>query len=315
MAFRRAPRVRETSTAPGTGSFTVNGAVQGAQSLQAILTSNGDTCWYGATNGTAWEEGYLTRISANVYARTVDSSSNSGSAVNFASGTVDIYLDLVSFVTDVLNYVEESLASASTTDLGSIKSKCIQLTGTVPPTSFGIGKNKERIIRYTGAGLTITNSATLVCPGNVDLPLATNDIFNVISDNSSTPIWRILSVTRIGKLISIGNFSRVLSTASGNQSITGVGFKPKLIQFQTGVPGGTWASMGQSDGSSNTCLEFNIANYFMQVAFAGVQRDNAGGSNLCTFTVASMDSDGFTIAWVKSGTPTATASINYTAYR
>src|SRR4051812_17522975 len=95
MAFVLSDRVRETSTAPGTGSFTMNGAVQGAQSFASVLTSNADTTWYVATNGTAWETGLLTRTSSTVYARTtIFASSNSGSAVNFATGAVDVFTDL-----------------------------------------------------------------------------------------------------------------------------------------------------------------------------------------------------------------------------
>lgn len=95
MAFILDDRVRETSTAPGTGSFTMNGAVQGAQTFASALTSDADTTWYTATNGTAWETGLLTRTSATVYARTtIFRSSNSNAAVNFSTGLVDVFLDV-----------------------------------------------------------------------------------------------------------------------------------------------------------------------------------------------------------------------------
>jgi hypothetical protein len=95
MAFVLDDRVRETSTAPGIGSFTMNGAVQGAQTFASALTSNGDTTWYEADNGTAWETGLLTRTSATVYARTtIFRSTNSNTAVNFATGTVSVSCDL-----------------------------------------------------------------------------------------------------------------------------------------------------------------------------------------------------------------------------
>jgi hypothetical protein len=309
-------RAWETCTAPGTGNFTMNGAVQGAITFATFMTTTGDYTTYKADNGTAWETGYITRQANGTYARTVKRSTNGNAAVNFATGTISVICDLPAWLVDHLNLIEETVASAATADLGLIQSKCIQLTGTTPPTSFGTGKNKERIVRYTGAGLTITNSATIVCPGAVDLTLATNDIFCVVSDNSSNPIWRIMWVAPISKRIAAGTFTRVMSTASGNQSITGVGFKPKFIQFQTGIGGGqTWASIGQSDGSANNCMEFNTGNFFPQSSLAGIQRDGAAGSNYNSFTVASLDSDGFTVTWTKVGTPTATATINYTAYR
>lgn len=73
----------------------MNGAVQEAQSFASVLTANGDTTWYSATNGTAWETGLLTRTSASVYARTtIYASSNSGATVNFSTGIVDVFVDL-----------------------------------------------------------------------------------------------------------------------------------------------------------------------------------------------------------------------------
>lgn len=112
MAFILSDRVRETSTAPGTGSFTVNGAVQGAQTFASVLTSNADTTWYSATNGTAWETGLLTRTSASVYARTtIFASSNAGAAVNFSSGTVDVFCDLPASKAKVLERLAWSAAA------------------------------------------------------------------------------------------------------------------------------------------------------------------------------------------------------------
>jgi hypothetical protein len=95
MAFILDDRCRETSTAPGTGSFTMNGAVQGAQTFASALTSNADTTWYAATNGTAWETGLLTRTSATVFARTtIFRSTNGNAAVNFSTGAIDVFCDV-----------------------------------------------------------------------------------------------------------------------------------------------------------------------------------------------------------------------------
>lgn len=118
----------------------------------------------------------------------------------------------------------------------------------------------------------------------------------------------------------LATFTRVLSVASGNQSVTGVGFMPRLIQFQTGISGGaTWYSAGQSDGTTNTCIETALNSggtlgSFIQ-PFAGVQRDNAAGTNLQTFVIVTMDADGFTVAWTKTGSPTATATVNAICFR
>jgi hypothetical protein len=53
------------------------------------LTTNGDTSWFCAVNGTEWEVFLGTRVNATTLARTtVFSSSNAGSAVNFTSAPV-----------------------------------------------------------------------------------------------------------------------------------------------------------------------------------------------------------------------------------
>lgn len=115
-------------------------------------------------------------------------------------------------------------------------------------------------------------------------------------------------------------FTRVLSVASGNQSITGIGFRPRLIQFQTGISGGApWGSVGQSDTIVNSDVEFTVNTgtlmAFPDTSVAGRQRDDAAGANYQHFTVASFDLDGFTLTWTKVGAPTATAEIHATCFR
>ena len=89
MAHRYSDRVKElVTTAPGTGSFSLAGAVVGFQAFSAAC-ANGDTIYYTAWDGGAnWEDGRGTyNSSGNTLSRTnILSSSNSGSAVNFTSG-------------------------------------------------------------------------------------------------------------------------------------------------------------------------------------------------------------------------------------
>jgi hypothetical protein len=90
--FILADRVQETATANTTVSFTLSGAMTSYQSFAAI--GNGNTTYYGATDGTNWEVGFGTySTSPNTLTRTtIFSSSNSGSAVTF-SGTVTVWVD------------------------------------------------------------------------------------------------------------------------------------------------------------------------------------------------------------------------------
>lgn len=85
MAHRIADRIKETASTSGTGSFTLAGAVSGFVTFASALTTNGDTTWYCAVNGSEWEVGLGTRTSSTVLARTtILASSNAGAAVNFS---------------------------------------------------------------------------------------------------------------------------------------------------------------------------------------------------------------------------------------
>jgi len=92
MAFIVADRVQETATANTTVSFTLTGAITSYQSFSAI--GNGNTTYYGATDGTNWEVGLGTYSTTGptLTRTTILSSSNSGSAVTF-SGAVTVWCD------------------------------------------------------------------------------------------------------------------------------------------------------------------------------------------------------------------------------
>jgi hypothetical protein len=91
MALVVQDRVQETTTAPGTGTVTLLGAVTGFQSFSAI--GSGNTTYYCIADqgGANWEVGIGT-VGAGTLARTtILSSSNGGSVVNFSSGTQVVF--------------------------------------------------------------------------------------------------------------------------------------------------------------------------------------------------------------------------------
>lgn len=89
-------RVKETTTTTGTGTVTLAGAVSGFQSFGAV--GDGNQCYYAIVHQTLaeWEAGIGTyTASGTTLSRdTVLASSNSGSAVNFSSGTKDVWVNL-----------------------------------------------------------------------------------------------------------------------------------------------------------------------------------------------------------------------------
>lgn len=94
MALIQADRVKETATSPGTGPVTLLGAVTGFQRFNAVMAVN-DLCYYTIADqtGSNWEVGIGTYSGTNTLTRTtILASSNSNAAVNFSSGTQDVFI-------------------------------------------------------------------------------------------------------------------------------------------------------------------------------------------------------------------------------
>jgi hypothetical protein len=86
-----ADRVKETSASTGTGSFTLDGAATGFVTFNAAYGPGVDFN-YVIEAGSAWEVGRGSLSDSTTLARTqVLASSNSGSAVDFAAGTKDVF--------------------------------------------------------------------------------------------------------------------------------------------------------------------------------------------------------------------------------
>lgn len=85
-------RVKETTTTTGTGTITLAGAVLGFQAFSAI--GDGNETFYTIAGGGEWEVGIGTYTSSGTTLSrdTVLDSSNSGSLVDFAAGTKDVFV-------------------------------------------------------------------------------------------------------------------------------------------------------------------------------------------------------------------------------
>ena len=91
MAFTFYDRVKETSTTTGTGSITPGGAATGGYQTFSSVFSTNDTLYYCIQDqtGSNWEVGLGTLTGSTTLARTIVlASSNSGSLVNFTSGSL-----------------------------------------------------------------------------------------------------------------------------------------------------------------------------------------------------------------------------------
>lgn len=120
-------------------------------------------------------------------------------------------------------------------------------------------------------------------------------------------------------LFKMGTFTRDMEQASGNVSISGLGFAPKLVLFTgaiNGVAGSTY--VGMSNGTNHYCTYDNNAASAGTTAISTTKNlrlaPTAGGYQVAN--IDSLDVDGFTLAWTKAGLPPAgTATIFYIAFK
>ena len=90
MSLVLADRVRETTQTTGTGTITLDGAVQGFQSFAVI--GNNNTTYYTINRGSEWEVGIGTYYGGTLSRDTVYASSNGGAKVNFSAGSKDVFV-------------------------------------------------------------------------------------------------------------------------------------------------------------------------------------------------------------------------------
>ena len=97
MALVLNDRVRETTTTTGTGAVALGGAVSGFETFAAGI-GNSNTVYYAIVNENSTEFevglGTLDGDSSDLTRTTPISSSNSDSAVDFSSGTKDVFCTL-----------------------------------------------------------------------------------------------------------------------------------------------------------------------------------------------------------------------------
>ncbi len=116
MALVINDRVKESSTTTGTGTFDLDGVVSGFEGFVAGI-GTGNTTYYTIFNQgtTEWEVGVgtVTDATPDTLARTtVISSSNGDAAVNFTSGTKDVFCTLPASKAVYLNASGDTINAA-----------------------------------------------------------------------------------------------------------------------------------------------------------------------------------------------------------
>ncbi len=124
--------------------------------------------------------------------------------------------------------------------------------------------------------------------------------------------------TITGSNYKVVSFTYDVSTATGSQSITGVGFTPIGVDFIAAFSsGGNTAAMswGSSDGTTNTSWFNSTGAFAAGLSGTAAIVAIASGGNDARASVSAFTSDGATLGWTKTGTPTGTITVIAKFYR
>lgn len=146
---------------------------------------------------------------------------------------------------------DDTLASATTTDLGSVPGRYVSITGTTTITGLGtIKAGTVKYIKFAGI-LTFTHNATsLILPGAANITTAAGDTAIMVSEGSGD--WRCVSYQRaggsiwenLGEVTASGSSSLVKGSLSAYKTLRITGFlRPdtanQLILLQTSTDAGS----------------------------------------------------------------------------
>ena len=127
MALVVKDRVQETTTTAGTGTVTLGGAVLGFQTFAII--GDGNTTYYAIVDPTAgnWEVGIgtYTASGTTLSRTTVLESSNSGSLVNFAAGTKNVFC---TYPAERAVYLDTAGSAVTVLDIGTLGASTANIT-------------------------------------------------------------------------------------------------------------------------------------------------------------------------------------------
>src|SRR4029453_4391986 len=114
-----------------------------------------------------------------------------------------------------------TLASAATTDLGTISSQNVLISGTATITSFGstpIPGYPGLQLKFSGAGTLTHNATSLILPGTANIVTAANDTATAVYLGSGN--WQVMSYSRAnGTTPTQGVTSTMLSAWSGTYTV------------------------------------------------------------------------------------------------
>lgn len=172
-------------------------------------------------------------------------------------------------------------------------------------------------VEITSVGVASANTSAFTSGSTPIAQVVTSG--GSISSITDKRSWVVGGLAGGGEILQVfvAGFTRDMTLVSGTQAITGVGFTPRLVIF-LGIRGGaTDMLVGIDNGSGARDIHTEDA-----ISADTWSRDPSnsmhvvqGVSNQYEGKITSLDSDGFTITWVKSASPTGTLNVQFMALR
>lgn len=252
MALILADRVKETCSAPGTGTVTLLGAEQGYQSFAVV--GNGNTTYYviADQSGNNWEVGIGTYTSSGTTLSrdTVLASSNGGSATNFSSGVQDVFVSYPAergVWVNGSNVVFSNSATVANNQLANSTISGVSLgsnLGTLTLGSYLTGTSYNGSTGVTAAvDATDANTASKVVARDASGNFSAGTITAALSGNASTAT----------SLSAGGSYTVVYQSSSGTTAYLTNGTTGQVLTANTGAAP-TWENSTAASKAYAYCM-------------------------------------------------------------
>ena len=173
----------------------------------------------------------------------------------------------------------------------------------------------------TGTGNFVGSTSPVLVTPNIGTPSA-----GVLTNCTGLPLSTgVVGTLLATNLIPLGNsgvsigFSTTydLTTASGTQTITGLGFTPSFVILFCGINATNTISWGMDNGTTSLSLYNSVA---VSANDWGVETTSSinlvtGSGAFQSAKITAFASDQFTVTWTKTGSPTGTATISGFAFK